>query len=95
MQSFSIIAWRPGASCGETTLAPIADSASLSEKNSWASDSAAHHDHDRDQAGARREQHADEDHVQQAEQEQRQEHPGLKPWVSGERLLSALPYPED
>ena len=38
MQSFSIIAWRPGASCGETTLAPIADSASLSEKNSWASD---------------------------------------------------------
>ncbi len=40
MQSFSIIAWRPGASCGETSFAPIADSASLSERNSWPSDSA-------------------------------------------------------
>ena len=35
MQSRSIIACRPGASWGETSLAPIADSASLSEKNSW------------------------------------------------------------
>ena len=39
MQSFSIIACRPGASCGETSFAPIADSASLSEKSSWASES--------------------------------------------------------
>ena len=35
MQRRSIIACRPGASWGETSLAPIADSASLSEKNSW------------------------------------------------------------
>ena len=40
MQSFSIIAWSPGASCGETSWAPIARSASLSEKSSWASESA-------------------------------------------------------
>ena len=40
MQSRSIIACSPGASSGETSLAPIAESASLSEKNSWASDSA-------------------------------------------------------
>ena len=37
MQRRSIIAWSPGASWGETSLAPIADSASLSEKNSWRS----------------------------------------------------------
>ena len=37
MQSRSIIAWRPGASSGETSLAPIAARPSLSERNSWAS----------------------------------------------------------
>ena len=36
MQSRSIIACSPGASCGETSFAPIADRASLSEKNSCA-----------------------------------------------------------
>ena len=40
MHSRSIIACRPGASSGETSLAPIADSASLSEKKSWPKDSA-------------------------------------------------------
>ena len=34
MQSRSIIAWSPGASWGETSFAPIAASASLSERNS-------------------------------------------------------------
>ena len=56
MQSRSIIACRPGASSGETSLAPIADSASLSEKNSWAKRQRAHdHDHQHE-AGAGREQ---------------------------------------
>ena len=41
MQSRSIIAWRPGASWGETSLAPMAASASLSERNSCASASTA------------------------------------------------------
>ena len=36
MQSRSIIECSPGASAGETSFAPIAASASLSEKNSWA-----------------------------------------------------------
>jgi hypothetical protein len=40
MQRRSIIAWRPGACSGETSLAPIAASASLSERNSCASVSA-------------------------------------------------------
>jgi hypothetical protein len=34
MQSFSIIEWSPGASCGETSFAPMERSASLSEKSS-------------------------------------------------------------
>ena len=37
MQRRSIIACRPGASSGETSLAPVAASPSLSERNSWAS----------------------------------------------------------
>ena len=39
MQSFSIIAWRPGACSGVTTLAPIDASAILSERKSCASSS--------------------------------------------------------
>ena len=41
MQRRSIIACRPGASWGETSLAPIEASASLSERNSWPSARAA------------------------------------------------------
>ena len=72
-------------------LAPIADSASLSEKNSWASDSAPMTTTTVDQPGARREQHHDEDHVEQAEQEHRQQHPGLEARIAGEDCSSAAP----
>ncbi len=37
MQRRSIRAWKPGASCGETSRAPIALRAILSDKKSWAS----------------------------------------------------------
>ena len=87
MQRRSIIACRPGASCGETSLAPIDASASLSDRKSWASEQPADDDeHDRE-ARAGREQRADQDDVQQPQQEDREEHPDLESGVPPERCL--------
>ena len=89
MQSRSIIACSPGASSGETSLAPIAASAELVREEQL-----------RERSGRRRSRAittapapaassaADEGHVEQAEQEQREQHPDLQAGVAGEdRLL--------
>ena len=65
MQSRSIIAWRPGASSGETSLAPIAASAELVREEELSGEQAADDDQRHHGARARREQHADEDDVEQ------------------------------
>ena len=84
MHRRSIIACSSGASCGETSRAPIERSASLSEVKNCSDEQAAGDDEDRDPAGAGGEQHAEEHHVDHAEQEHRDEHPDLQAGVAAE-----------
>ena len=95
MQSRSIIACRPGASSGETSLAPIAASAELVREEQLREREAAGDHEDDDRAGARREQRSDEGHVQQPEQEQREQHPELEAGVAGEYGLLGRHRAED
>ena len=89
MQSRSIIACSPGASSGETSLAPIADSASLSEKKSCANESAPMITTIRTMPVPAASSAHDQGHVEQPEQEQREQHPDLETRVAGEdRSLS-------
>ena len=81
----SIIACSSGASCGVTSRAPIARSASLSEANSCSASRPPAIRATRSRAGAGREQHADEHGVDEAEQEHREHHPDLEPGVAAER----------
>ena len=84
MHRRSIIACSSGASCGETSWAPIERSASLSEVKNCSEQQAAGDDQDRDPAGAGGEEHADEHDVDGAEQEHRDQHPDLQPGVAAE-----------
>ena len=87
MQRRSIIACSSGASCGVTSRAPIACSASLSEVKNCSAAKPAGDQQDHEALNAGREQHADERDVQRAEQEQREQHAGLKPGIARERRL--------
>ena len=74
-----------GSWAGETSLTPIVASAILSEANSCTQQQHHRHDHDHAGAGAGGEQDADEHHVDEPEQEHRQQHPGLQAGVFAER----------
>ena len=84
MQSRSISAWNSGASCGVTTCAPIESERDLVRCEELDQEQAGRDDRDQDRTRAGREQHADQDRVDEPQQEERQQHPGLKPGVSAE-----------
>ena len=84
MQSRSIIAWSPGASSGVTSFAPIARQPELVREEELGHQQAADEDEREHRAGAGRGEHADEHHVEEAEQEEREQHPELETPVTGE-----------
>ena len=84
MQSRSIIACRPGACSGVTSFAPIAARPSLSETKNCPIRRPPAITAIITPLAPAGEQHAHEDHVEEAQQEDRQEHPGLKPRVTTE-----------
>ena len=69
---------------GVTSWAPIESSAILSEVKNWTRNRTAGDHRDRHRAGAGGDQHADQDGVDEPEQEQRQQHPGLEPGIAAE-----------
>ena len=73
-----------GASCGLTSWAPIEASAILSEVKNWTRNRAPAITRHRDGAHAGGDQHADQHGVDEAEQEQGQQHPGLEPGIAAE-----------
>ena len=83
-QSRSIMAWNSGASCGETSRAPIARSASLSEVKSWSSSSPPAMTAIRIPPAPGREQRADQHDVQRAKEEEGQRHPRREAGVASE-----------
>ena len=89
--SRSMIPCSSGSSAGETSSTPSVASAILSELNSWHQQQYQRHDHDDAGAGAGGDQHADEHHVDEPEQEHRQQHPGLQAGVLAEVRSSRAP----
>ena len=95
-QRRSTSAWRPGASDGEASCAPIARRASLSDRNSCDEREPGDDEQHHDRAHPGPHQHADEPEVEQPEQQHRQEHPGLEAEVApvrgpGRRHVPSVP----
>ena len=87
MQRRSIIACRPGRLLGRDLLGAHRGQRELVREEQLQQRQAADdHDHD-DRAGAGGEQRADEGHVQQPQQEQRDQHPELEAGVAREDCL--------
>ena len=84
MHRRSIIACSCGASCGETSWAPIERSASLSDVKNCSESRPPATMRIVIAAGAGGEQHAEEHHVDDAEQEDRDQHPDLQSGVAAE-----------
>ena len=83
MQRRSIIACSSGASCGETSRTPIGAERDLVREEHLGGEQDRDEQHGDRRLGGDRD--ADQHHVDEAEQEEREQHPGLEPGVTAER----------